>query len=178
MKTNLILMAIYALIGVISFLFIEGQTKWWILCMVAISLLFYLYKIYQDIQSNLLDKKVVHPSPTTTDTISQIILLSEENTPLSSWSLYGQISMVIGKDIGENMVNINLDNYTYSSMIEIHHAVLNYSGNDWYIEDISDKNGVSIEKSDGKKYKLAYGKPCKIYKGDIIYIALTRLILT
>ncbi len=60
-------------------------------------------------------------------------------------------------------------------MIDIEHAVLNYSGDCWYIEDISEKNGVSIQKQDGRKYRIAYGKPCRLEKGDIIYIALTRL---
>ena len=29
-----------------------------------------------------------------------------------------------------------------------------------------------------KKYKLAAGKPCKLEKGDIIYIALTKLLVS
>lgn len=107
--------------------------------------------------------------------LTEVVLLSEDNTHLASWNIYGKNGIVIGRDIGENNVTINLDNSTYASMVDIEHAVLNFSGNSWYIEDISEKNGVSIQKSDGKKYKLSYAKPCKLEKGDIIFIALIRL---
>ena len=107
--------------------------------------------------------------------LTELVLLSEDNTKIASWNIYGKTGLVIGRDVGENHVNINLNEVTYASMISIEHAVLNYSGDSWYIEDISEKNGVSIEKRDGKKYKPSYGKPCRLEKGDIIYIALTRL---
>lgn len=107
--------------------------------------------------------------------LTEIVLLGEENNRLASWNIYGKNGLVIGRDVGENHVSINLENSTYASMIDIEHAVLNYSGDCWYIEDVSEKNGVSIQKYDGRKYKLAYGKPCRLEKGDIIYIALTRL---
>ena len=63
----------------------------------------------------------------------------------------------------------------YASMIDVEHAVLNYAKDAWYVEDISSKNGVSVRKSDGRKYKIAYGKPCKLEQGDIIFIGLARL---
>lgn len=106
---------------------------------------------------------------------TELILLGEEGTKAASWNIYGKNGIVIGRDIGENQVTVNLDHVTYASMIDIEHAVLNYSGDCWYIEDVSQKNGVSIEKADGRKYKLAYGKPCRLERGDIIHIALTRL---
>jgi len=107
--------------------------------------------------------------------LTEVVLLGEDDTRLASWNIYGKNGIVIGRDIGENHVTINLDNSTYASMIDIEHAVLNFSEDSWYIEDISEKNGVSIQKKDGRKYKLSYTKPCKLEKGDIIYIALTRL---
>lgn len=109
------------------------------------------------------------------NTLTEVVLLGEDGTRLASWNIYGKNGIVIGRDVGENNVTINLDNSTYASMIDVEHAVLNYSGNNWYIEDISEKNGISIQKPDGKKYRLAYGKPCRLEKGDIIHIALTRL---
>lgn len=108
-------------------------------------------------------------------TLTEVVLLNEKDERLTSWNIYGKNGLVIGRDIGENQVDINLDQTAYASMIDIEHAVLNFSGNDWYIEDISVKNGVCIQKEDRKKYKLAYGKPCKLERGDIIYIALTKL---
>lgn len=108
-------------------------------------------------------------------TLTEVVLLNENDERITSWNIYGKNGLVIGRDIGENQVDINLDQTTYASMIDIEHAVLNFTGNDWYVEDISVKNGVSIQKADGKKYKLAYGKPCKLERGDIIYVALTKL---
>ena len=108
-------------------------------------------------------------------TLTEVVLLGESNERLARWNIYGKTGIVVGRDIGENQVDVNLDKTAYASMIDIEHAVLNFMGNDWYVEDISVKNGVSIQKSDGKKYKLAYGKPCKLDRGDIIYVALTKL---
>ncbi len=107
--------------------------------------------------------------------LTELVLLGEENDRLASWNIYGKNGIVIGRDVGENHVTVNLEDSAYASMIDIEHAVLNYSGDNWYIEDISEKNGVSIQKQDGRKYKLAYGKPCKLERGDIIYIALVRM---
>ncbi|MBD5552684.1 MAG: FHA domain-containing protein [Lachnospiraceae bacterium] len=106
---------------------------------------------------------------------TELILLNEEDGRIASWNIYGKNGVVIGRDVGENQVNVNLDQAVYASMIDIEHAVLNYSGNNWYIEDISSQNGVSVQKRDGKKYKISYGKPCRLERGDIIHIGLTRL---
>lgn len=107
--------------------------------------------------------------------LTEIILLSEDNEHLASWNIYQKNGVVIGRDVGENQVAIDLEHTTYASMIDVEHAVLNYSGNDWYIEDTSNRNGVSVQKMDGKRYKLSYGKPCKLERWDIIYIAMTKL---
>lgn len=109
--------------------------------------------------------------------ITELLLLNEENQSMTSWNLYGKTGLVIGRDIGENSVDINLNNSIYASMIDVEHAVLNYSGNDWYVEDLGAKNGVSVQKSDGRKYRLAPGKPCRLEAGDLIYIAMTRLLI-
>ncbi len=108
-------------------------------------------------------------------TPTELELLNEEGGTLASWSIYGKNGIVIGRDVGENQVTVNLDHTEYASMIDVEHAVLNYSKDTWYVEDISSKNGVSVQKSDGRKYKLTYGKPCRIEQGDIIFIGLARL---
>lgn len=107
--------------------------------------------------------------------LTELVLLSEEDGHLFRWNIYGRNGVVIGRDIGENQVTVNLNETTYASMIDVEHAVLNYSGGDWFVEDISERNGVSVQKRDGRRYKLSYGKPCKLECGDIIFIALTRL---
>ena len=62
-----------------------------------------------------------------TNNISQISLLNKKGEPVNSWELYGRTSAVIGKDIGENKVDIDLSDNPYASMIDVEHAVLNYA---------------------------------------------------
>lgn len=106
---------------------------------------------------------------------TELALLNEEGGDLALWDIYGKNGIVIGRDVGENQVTVNLDHTEYASMIDVEHAVLNYTRDAWYVEDVSSKNGVSVQKSDGRKYKLTYGKPCRLEQGDIIYIGLARL---
>lgn len=108
-------------------------------------------------------------------TPTELVLLNEEQEKIASWYIYGKNGIVIGRDVGENQVTVNLDHTEYASMIDVEHAVLNYAKDAWYVEDISSKNGISVQKSDGRKYKIAYGKPCRLEQGDIIFIGLARL---
>lgn len=105
----------------------------------------------------------------------ELVLLNEEGGRQASWEIYGKNGIVIGRDVGENHVTVNLDHTTYAGMIDIEHAVLNFSGDAWYIEDISSQNGISIQKNDGRKYKISSGKPCRLELGDVIFVGLTRL---
>jgi len=108
--------------------------------------------------------------------ISQISLLNKNDEIISSWELYGKTSAIIGKDIGENHVDINLNETQYAAMIDVEHAVLNYAGGNWYIEDLDSQNGVSIQKTGQEKsYKLSSLQPCKLDFGDIIFIGVCRL---
>ncbi|HML32140.1 FHA domain-containing protein [Sporomusa sphaeroides] len=109
--------------------------------------------------------------------ITELVLLNEEEKPIAAWDMFGKTSLVIGKDIKENHVDINLNQSVYASMIDIEHAVLNYADNHWYIEDLGSKNGIVLQKcADGRKYKLAADQPCKLDQGDIIIIGLTKLL--
>lgn len=108
--------------------------------------------------------------------VKELVLLSEENTELASWSLLDRSAMVIGRDIGENEVTVNLADVTYASFIDIEHAVLNYAAEQWYIEDLHSRNGVRLQKrGDIRQYKLASDKPCRVEVGDTIFIGETKL---
>ena len=108
--------------------------------------------------------------------INKISLIDKTGEIISSWELYGKISMIIGKDIGENFVDIDLSQSPYAAMVDVEHAVLNYSDGDWYIEDLDSKNGVAIKKVGQKKsYKLSATEPCKLDFGDIIFIGNCQL---
>ena len=110
--------------------------------------------------------------------LKELVLLSEQDTEISGWDLFGRTSLVIGRDIGENKVDVNLAEVTYASFIEIEHAVMNYAGEQWYIEDLHSENGIRVQKQgDSQQYKLAPEKPCKLDPGDVIYIAQTKLLV-
>ena len=91
---------------------------------------------------------------------------------------HGKTAMVIGRDVKENQVDIDLGQSAYASMVDIEHAVLNYSAGDWYVEDLGSTNGISVKKAgDGRVYKLSRDTPCRLERGDCLYIGLNRLLL-
>ena len=110
------------------------------------------------------------------EAVSKISLLNKYGKPVNSWELYGKTSAVIGKDIGENHVDINLSKSPYASMVDVEHAVLNYADGNWYIEDLDSRNGISIKKfGQDKVYKLSSQQPCKLDFGDIIFVGMCQL---
>lgn len=116
--------------------------------------------------------------PSESELITEIVLLSEEDNELMAWDLYGKTAMVIGRDVKENQVDINLGGSPYASMVEIEHAVLNFSAGNWYVEDLGSANGISVKKAgDGRTYKLSSDTPCRLERGDCLYIGLNRLLL-
>lgn len=116
--------------------------------------------------------------PQRTALATEIVLLSEEDTELCIWDIYGKTAVVIGRDIKENQVDIDLNSSPYASMVDIEHAVMNYTLGSWYVEDLGSKNGIKVKKvMDGKIYQLSADTPCKLECGDILYIGLNRLLL-
>ena len=154
-------------IALISYFYLEGSHHWlFFLLGAGIALLFFIWvlKDRRPKTAHYLSLPTVSQPPKAE--VTEVVLLNDENQPLATWTLYGKISMVIGRDVGENQVNI----------IEVEHAVLNYSAGCWYVEDLASKNGVMVQKcADGRKYKLAPNQPCKLTAGDILYIGLARL---
>lgn len=116
--------------------------------------------------------------PSESELITEIVLLSEEDTELMTWDLYGKAAMVIGRDVRENQVDIDLGKSSYASMVDIEHAVLNFSSGNWYVEDLGSANGISVKKAgDGRVYKLSSDTPCRLERKDCLYIGLNRLLL-
>ena len=171
------LIAICSLTFLISALFIENTSTKITFCLfsgiiflIFFSMMFSKLKLksnqnFYDVSSNAVGFM----------TVTELALINDEDMQIGFWEMYGKTSLVIGLDIGENKVDVDLLNSTYASTIDVEHAVLNYTGSNWYIEDLGSENGVSIVKSDGKKYKLTAMKPCLVEKGDMIYISITKL---
>lgn len=169
---NLLISLCFLLLFIITYVNETGLRK---LFFCSISITFFIIFIIYSLKSELLLSEGENKNIGLSSQITELALLNDENEPIAFWDMYGKISLVIGVDFGENNVDVNLKNSTYSSMIDIEHAVLNYSNGNWYVEDIGSVNGTSIIKSDGKKYKLTSSKPCLVEKGDILCVSLTKL---
>lgn len=157
----------------------EGPVwPWLVLACVLVVFLFFLLSV-ADSKRKRPQARPLKPLPPAPDTggITRLILLGDEDdTECASWDLYGKTALLIGRDVGENQVDVNLNGVTYASMIDVEHAALNYASGSWYIEDAGSKNGIAVQKAeDGKKYRLAADQPCRLGKGDILFIGLTRL---
>lgn len=152
----------------------EIGTKQLAFCIISgVMFLIFFFSLFKKEKSKTIEKPAqIHPL---SDQITELALLNDEHEKIAFWGMYGKSSLVLGLDIGENKVDVNLLNSTYASTVDVEHAVLNYAENKWYIEDLGSENGTSIVKSDGKQYKLTIGKPCLVEKGDILYISLTKL---
>ena len=107
--------------------------------------------------------------------ITQITLLNKNGESVFSWELYGKTSAVIGKDVGENFVDIDLSQSPYAAMVDVEHAVLNYADGNWYIEDLGSANGISIKKFDDNEIYRLSSEPCKLDFGDMIFIGMCQL---
>lgn len=108
--------------------------------------------------------------------ISEILLLGEEGNITAAWDIYGKTSIVFGKDEKENQVDVNLKNTDYAGTVDGEHAVMNFSGGNWYIEDLDSENGTRLQRNgEGKKYRVSSREPCKVEKNDVIYLGLAPI---
>lgn len=46
--------------------------------------------------------------PSESELMTEVVLLSEEDTELAVWDIYGKTAMVIGRDVKENKVDLDL----------------------------------------------------------------------
>ena len=181
-----IIASISLAIFVLTFVYWQEQI-WLLIATGALTLLFFFWGVfcysrseddgydkYEYITETNDSRQFVHGK------IRQLILLNENNEEMNSWDIFGKTCVVIGRDEGniENDVTIDLSEVTYAGFIEVEHAVLNYVGEHWYIEDLHSQNGVRVQKrGETRTYKLATDKPCLLESGDIIYIGRTKLLI-
>ena len=110
--------------------------------------------------------------------VQKLVLLDGQDRPVKSWDMQGRISLIIGKSDQSQEPDIDLSDCEYSSFIDFQHAVLNFTLDQWYVEDLESQNGVKVKKvEDGECYRVIH-RPCKVAAGDILYIANTKLLLT
>lgn len=108
--------------------------------------------------------------------INAIALVGEQGNVLLEWTLAGKTSLVIGKGTNKEPVDIDLAETAMGQLVSKQHAVLNYTDNGWYVDDIDSKNGTRVKKRNQSAFldvKLVGAVEVEI--GDIIYIANTML---
>lgn len=159
------------LLGALSYVYLINtniRLKW--IATWTVVLLVFIYIIQLTVYVLLYEKRK--------SGISQIILKGEDGRNIKVWELQNQSSLLIGKKMRDNDVDIDLSIADYAALISKEHAVLNYAGDQWYIEDIGSTNGSGIKRRDeNSKEKMIVGKPYPLNAGDIIYIANTQLLM-
>ena len=107
--------------------------------------------------------------------LSELVLLSEEDTVVKTWNILGKNSLVIGKKNSEEDIDIDLSDTYFSGTVSDVHAILNYVDGSWYIEDMQSKNGTQIKGFlEDKLYNIKDGQS-KLAKKDYIFIGLNKL---
>ena len=107
--------------------------------------------------------------------LSELVLLSEEDTVVKKWNILGKNSLVIGKKNSEEDIDIDLSDTYFSGTVSYVHAILNYVDGSWYIEDMQSKNGTQIKGFlEDKLYNIKDGQS-KLAKKDYIFIGLNKL---
>lgn len=110
--------------------------------------------------------------------IKTLILKDDDGRNVKSWDLENQTALLIGKNASGNYVDIDLSDAQFASMVSKQHAVLNFSNNAWYVEDLGSTNGTGLKRvKDKKRFKLEQGKPYKLDIGDLIYIANIQILV-
>jgi hypothetical protein len=158
------------LLGALSYIYFINTNQWLkYIATLTVIILILLYMVYLTVYVLLYEKRK--------SGISQIILKGEDGRNIQVWDLQNQSALLIGKKTRENDVDIDLSVADYASLISKEHAVLNYAGDHWFIEDIGSTNGSGIKRRDeNSKEKIQVGKPYQLNTGDIVYIANTQLL--
>lgn len=168
---NVFIGVIIALICVVAYITIESIYIRGLIIIVAIGFgIWGFVSLYR----KLYKEEVVEDE----SNIRRIELVNEDNEIIRTWNIGERISFLIGKDGNSEEMLVDLSSSVYSSFIENIHAVLNYAAGKWYIEDLSEETGISIQKyDDGTRYRIVKDAPCELKKGDILYISKVKLLL-
>ena len=168
---NVFIGIIIALICVVAYITIEEiHIRIAIMCVAVIAGIACFINLY-----NRLHKEEVIEDKSN---IRKLQLINEDNEIIKTWDIGEKVSFVIGKSTLNNTVFIDLSNSIYSNFIEDNHGVLNYAGGKWYVEDLSSKSGICIQKiDDNKLYRIVPDIPCEIKRGDILYIHKVKILL-
>lgn len=169
---NVFIGIIIALICVVAYITIESIYIRGLIILIAIS---FGIVCFINLYKRLHKEEIIQDE----SKISRIVLVNEDNEIIRTWDIGEErISFLIGKNSIDNDVFIDLTGSIYSKFIENNHAVLNYAAGKWYIEDLSEKSGISIKKNnDDIKYRIVKDAPCELKRGDILFISNIKFLL-
>ncbi|MGN0330888.1 MAG: FHA domain-containing protein [Kineothrix sp.] len=175
---DLCIACICAAIMAISWFYIEEENmRFWVLAVSGAAAVFFALLAAVEKGGGHRGRRETEMLPGQPGMISEIVLLSEEGNELMLWDMYGRTALVIGRAGKESQADIDLSSSPYAGMVDEEHAVLNFSGGNWYIEDLGSENGLSIKKRpDGRVYRLA-AKPCILEAGDQILVGMNHLLV-
>lgn len=112
------------------------------------------------------------PAPVPKPEASLLVLLAEDDSQVKSWDISNQVGLVIGRSHENAIVDIDLSETEYFSLISNEHAVLNFIDSGWLLTDIGSKNGTFLLRDNSeRKLMLTPGDPVPVKPGDIILLA-------
>ncbi|MBR3771246.1 MAG: FHA domain-containing protein [Clostridium sp.] len=175
---NLLWAGIGALIVIVLYLDTTTVMKAIFLGIIVVFASIYMWFVYYKATSEMVVAAPVKESKQTEDRskIHKLCLLNDEHQILKQWELTGKAGLVIGKNTANNQVDVDLGDTALSALISEEHAVLNYTGNSWYVEDFDSEQGTAVQKflQTDINY-LNKSEPVKLEMGDMIYIGKSIL---
>lgn len=113
-----------AVIGIAWIYMDEGSERSWVLAAAGAVMLFFLLLAFLEkgMEKRRIRKHGTERGfalPAENGSITDLVLLSEEETELMVWDMYGKVSLVIGRDTGENQVDVDLSQSPYSGMVDV-----------------------------------------------------------
>lgn len=110
--------------------------------------------------------------------ITKLVLVDDNGKSVRTWIIENKVSLLIGKSTLQGEVDIDLSSTEYHELVSRQHAVLNYSNDTWFIEDLDSRNGSGIQRAnESEKFRIEPGKLYRLNPGDAIYIANTKILL-
>ena len=138
--------------------------------LVCLAIIFMVIQYYRTV-SRLKVQTPRHNIQFAKKNIDKIVLLNEENRVIKSWDISGMAGLVIGKNTGNNQVDIDLSDLAVVETISDEHAVMNYANGNWFIEDSDSFAGTGIKKMcDDNVLYLNKSEQIKLEPHDYIYI--------
>lgn len=103
--------------------------------------------------------------------IDSVVLLNEDKRVIKSWKISGKAGLVIGRNVDNNEVDIDLSDLAVFETISEEHAVLNYSNGSWYIEDSDSEWGTGVKKAyEDDIHYINKSEQIKLDPQDYLYI--------